>query len=150
MRVKFLDMQARANPLNGKWIESREELELVFGKLRHREPFGLKLHGENGLTLDICLANAFGSVQCTTPDNAYLLATKPGSAPFASTDNTSTHRLAFLADEASGLQSPEFLVGGTPTPIPTRYVLPYDLVREIAVYFLETGGCRPDVSWEQI
>jgi hypothetical protein len=150
MRVKFLDMQDDANPLNGKWIDNPEELETVFDKLWHREPFGFKLDGENGAMFDVCIANTFGSVQCTTSDDTYLSAVKPGSIPFVIADNSSPHTFAFLADEESGLESPEFLVARTATPIPTRYILPYDLVREIAVHFLRTGERSPDVWWEQI
>lgn len=150
MRVKFLDMQDNANPLNGTWIDNRQTLKTMLADLRHREPFGLKFVGEDGTTLDICLANSFGSLQLTTTNDAYLLAVKPGSAPFEDRDNLSPHTLAFLADEKSNLKSPEFLVGGTPTPIPTRYILPFDLVQEIAVHFLETGEAGQAVSWEQI
>jgi hypothetical protein len=63
MRLEFLDMQEKDNPLNGALIDSKEELVRILEQLRHRQPFGLKLKGENGFTLDICLAREFGSLQ---------------------------------------------------------------------------------------
>jgi hypothetical protein len=150
MRVRFLDMEDNTNPLNGTWIDDADTLKAILEGLRHREAFGLQLDAENGTMLDVCLAKSFGSVQLTTTDNVYLLAVKPGCAPFQNRDNVSPHTRAFVADEKSNLKSPEFLVGGTPTPIPTRYILPYELVKKIAVHFLETADRHPDVRWEKI
>jgi hypothetical protein len=152
MRVEFFDKQHEDNPLNGELIDSSRELETIFGQLRHKKPFGLQLKGENGFLLDICLAETYGAVQHTASDgdSAYLLAVAPGSSPISPTGELGLHSLAFRVDEENGVQSPEFLVGGTLTPIPRRYILPYDLVKKIAVHFLETGEREPDVSWEQI
>jgi hypothetical protein len=152
MRVKFLDKEQHDNPLNGKLIDSSQELERILEQLRHRKPFGLELGGEYGFSLDICLAETCGAVQHTASDgdSAYLLAVAPGNSPIPLTGELSSYSLAFRVDEENGVESPEFLVGGTPTPIPMRYILPYDLVKKIAVHFLETGEREPDVSWEQI
>lgn len=152
MRVKFLDKEQQDNPLNGELIDNCQELETILEQLRHKRPFGLELKGENGFSLDICLAETYGAVQHTASDgdSECLLAVAPGSSPIPVTDELSPHSLAFKVDEDNGVQSPEFLVGGTATPIPMRYILPYDLVKKIALHFLETGKREPDVWWEQI
>jgi len=141
MKLKFLDMQEEKNPLNGALIDSDDELVRIMDKLRDREPFGLQPKGENGFTLDICLSRECGSIQhsASSGDTPYLLAVTPGSPPISSAGEISHYASAFMADEVNGVEPLEFLVGGTPTPIPTRYCLPYELVRDIAVYFLKNG-----------
>jgi hypothetical protein len=152
MKLEFLDMQEKDNPLNGVLIDSEEEVVKILEQLRHRQPFGLKLKGENGFTLDICLARELGSLQysASSGDTPYLLAVAPGSLPIPSTGEVSPYAIACMADEQSGVKAPEFLVGGTPTPIPTRYCLPFELVKEIAVYFLKSGDRDSRVVWESI
>lgn len=152
MKLKFLDMQEEDNPLNGALIDSEEELVRILEQLRHRQPFGLKLNGENGFTLDICLARELGSLQhsANTGETPYLVAVAPGSPPIPSTGEVSPYALECMADEQSGVEPIEFLVGGTPTPIPTRYCLPYELVRDIAVCFLKSGERDSRVVWESI
>jgi hypothetical protein len=152
MEITFLDKEERANPLNGQRIHSSQELERNFDQLRYRAPFGLELVGENGFSLDICLAESYGSVQHTASDgdSAYFLAVAPGNPSNHTPGDVSPHTVADRADHENGVQSPEFLVGGTATPIPTRYILPYDLVKIIAVHFLETGEREPNVLWEEI
>ena len=44
----------------------------------------------------------------------------------------------------------EFLTANTATPVPSRYGLPFDLVKKVIAYFQETGSRSPEVAWEQI
>ena len=152
MKVEFMDMQDKSNPLNGTTIGSGQELASILDQLRHREPFGLELDGENGFSLTILLAETFGAVQyaATGSDPPYFLAVAPDSPPLPTSRKASPHFLAFKADEEKGVPSPEFLVGGTGTPMPTRYCLPYDLVKGIALYFLENGARNPNLVWESV
>ena len=152
MRVRFFDKEMDDNPLNGAVIGSGEELLAILDQLRHRKPFGLELASEHGFSLDICLAETYGAVQHIGSDggSSYLLAVAPGRSPIFVPPDLSPHAVAFNDDRQNGVESPEFLVGGTATPVPTRYILPYDLVRNIAVHFLETGERQSDVTWEQI
>jgi hypothetical protein len=152
MKVKFLYKEERDNPLNGQLIDSSQELERILDQLRYRVPFGLELAGEDGFSLDMCLAETFGAVQHTASDgdSPYLLAFAPGSPPINVPGDLSPHTVAGRDDDENGVESPEFLVGGTSTPIPTRYILPYDLVKRIAVHFLETGERKADVMWEEV
>jgi hypothetical protein len=93
MKLEFLDMQEENNPLNGALIDSDQELVRILDQLRLREPFGLKPEGENGFTLDICLAREFGSLQhsANTGDTPYLVAVAPGSPPIPSRGEVSPY-----------------------------------------------------------
>lgn len=44
----------------------------------------------------------------------------------------------------------EFLVGDTPTPIAARYILSFEELKTVALYFLETGGRSDRVSWREL
>ena len=44
----------------------------------------------------------------------------------------------------------EFLFGGTLTPIPSRNCIPFELLKQVAVEFLNTGNRSQVVSWEEI
>ena len=44
----------------------------------------------------------------------------------------------------------EFLINNTLTPIPGRYVLNFDEMKQIAVHFLETGDRSDAFAWEAI
>jgi hypothetical protein len=58
--------------------------------------------------------------------------------------------MAMIADGQQGKGYLQFLVGDTTTPVPMRYALPFSLVKEVAVYFLQSGERSPSVSWEEI
>jgi hypothetical protein len=58
--------------------------------------------------------------------------------------------MALGTDTESPGEYLEFLIGDTPTPVPRRYGLPFELVKEVAVYFRQTGQCSPAISWEEI
>ena len=151
MRVQFQDLQESSNPLNGVRIERAHELLAVLDELRLRVPFGLELSSENGCTLTILLAQDSGAVEyrSTNGDPPYFEAVSPGSST-AKPNEDSAYAAAVRADLEKGIKAPTFLVGGTPTPVPTRYVLPYDLVKEVALYFLKTGQRKPDLGWDEI
>src|SRR5258708_5891503 len=152
MRLQFQDMQDYDNPYNGTSIDTEQKLVGVLDEMRQREPFGLELVGEHNHTLTILLGKTTGAVQYapSNGDPPYFLAVVPGSRPIANSNGISPHNLAFRADREDGLQSPEFLVGGTATPMPTRYCLPFDLVKNAAVHFLQEGGRAPSLTWEEV
>jgi hypothetical protein len=47
-------------------------------------------------------------------------------------------------------ESVEFLAGNTPTPVPSRYILPFEKIKEIAREFRNTGTRSADLTWEEI
>jgi hypothetical protein len=68
VRIEFLDKQDDYNPLNGSTFVNAQDLARTLDELRFRRPFGLELIAENGFSLDICLAENFGSMQHTASD----------------------------------------------------------------------------------
>ena len=44
----------------------------------------------------------------------------------------------------------EFLTANTPTPVPARYILSVEELKEIALHFLETGERSDAFAWENI
>lgn len=130
MNVVFLDTEDQANSLNGTVIGDRQRLFQIFAGLHDRPPFICWLTGENGFRVDVGIG-PLGFVQYSRNDGEppYLVAVSPRIAPG---DYTA------------------FLCGSTPTEIPNRYCMPFELVREIAGHFLETGRTHPTFSWESI
>jgi len=135
MTLEFLDPQDASNPLNATKIESAEELAGTFERLRTRNAFVFQLAGNNDYKLTVGLAEDVGFVQygLSNGDPPYLLALPPA-----------------VESLDPGRPQVEFLCGNTPTPVPARYYLPHEMVKEIAIYFLETGKRSAGISWEDI
>jgi hypothetical protein len=128
--VRLFDQQDESNPLNGSVIADNEQLSRILDSLRTREPFFAELFGENGYNLMIGIGGTIGCVQYSRSDgnSAYLVAVAP--KPIAEKGYV------------------EFLIGNTPTPVSMRYILPFEKVKQIVNYFLETGARSAKVSWE--
>ena len=95
------------------------------------EPFFAELYGDNGYKLLIGIGGTIGCAQYSRADGdlEYLVAVAPNP----------------IAEK----RYVEFLICNTPTPISIRYILPFEKVKEIARYFLETGARSATVSWEE-
>jgi hypothetical protein len=132
MIVKYFDKQDRSNPLNASLIQDEAALLQTLDASQGRPPFFCELVGENGFKVLIGLGKSTGSVQHSSIDGKppYLMAVAEGMDPI----NECT----------------EYLIGNTPTPVPSRYCLPIETVREIALHFQRTGGRSTAVSWEEI
>jgi hypothetical protein len=124
-------MEDKNNPLNGETIDSCDKLLEIFSRLKSRPPFLCELQGSNGYNLIVGIGY-YGCVQ-HSPGNGDL----PYLVALARNPN----------DDDSFM---EFLCGGTPTPIARRFLLPFDVVEEIAVDFQKTGEPSALVSWEEI
>lgn len=132
MNAVFNDMQDYSSDLDGAVVRDRSELFAVLDSVQDREPFVCELEGDNGFKLMLGIGKEVGCVQ-HSPSNGdvpYLMALAPG-------DHEEEEYV-------------EFMMGNTPSPIPKRNVLPFETVKEIAAYFVETGERWPDVAWEEI
>ena len=132
MIVEFKDLQDKRNPLNGTKMATSAELSKLLDSLTARPRFFLELIGQNGYRLLVGVAKSMGCVQhsrndCELP---YLVAIDPKSA---------------MTGEVV-----EYLVNGELTLVHDRFCLPFETVKKIAAYFLETGERSPRVSWEAI
>jgi len=131
MNVTFIDTDDRANILNGTIISDSERLSHILQELRTREPFICELTGENVFMLDVGIGkDGFVQYSRSNGEPPYLVAVSPH------------------ADRSD--KYTEFFSGGTPTPIPNRNCMPFELVRQIARYFVATGLAHPDSAWEEV
>jgi hypothetical protein len=125
-------MQDHSSPLDGATVHDRKELFAQLDSVRDREPFGCELVGENGYKLTLGIGKNIGFVQHSPAD---------GNTPYL---------LAVAPEKVCDQESVEFLVGDTPTPIPQRFCLPFEMVQQIVGYFIDTGERSPVFSWEEI
>lgn len=130
MSAIFQDLQEDGNPLNGKSV-TEGEIERLFEALAYRDPFMFELRRPNGAVLTVGLAETCGSVQYTQ---------EPGLPPYWLAVNEAPHEDAYV----------DFLVGSTPTPVPSRYCLPLHEVRMIVHEFLASGSRAETIEWEQV
>jgi hypothetical protein len=152
MTVEFIDLEWDANPRNASKIGAREELLALLNELHSLDPFFFELRGENGYTLTIGLGENVSAVQFSASDGGSpcLMVVAPGSAERLPDGDTNPYSAAVEADVQAGIVAPEFMCGGTATPVPTRYCVPYEVMKIVAVHFMETGARNPDVVWEEI
>jgi len=129
MNVTFSDLEDRTNSLNGTVARDRERLLQILEGLRNRPPFARELTGDNGFLLDVGIGTL-------------------GHAQYCRSDGEPPYLLAVAPPPRRAGRSVELLVGGTPTPIASRYCMPFHWVSEIAGYFLETGRAHPAFMWE--
>jgi hypothetical protein len=130
MKAVFNDLQDYSSELDGATVHNRSELFRILDGARDRNPFGCELLGENDYKLTLGIGKHVGFVQHgrSDGDTPYLVAVSPSE---------------YEVDA-------EFLVGDTPSPIPRRFCLPFEIVKEIAAYFIESGERSPAVAWEEI
>lgn len=135
MKLRFFDRQHLSNSLNGSTICDVSQLENILDRLRIREAF-VELEGENGYKLTIGIADTIACVQHSRIDGElpYLVAVAP------------TNNISDDHDE----DYVEFLIGNTPTPIPTRNCISLELLKPIAIEFLTTGNRLETIRWEEI
>jgi hypothetical protein len=132
MKAVFNDMQDHSSPLDGATVHDRKELFALMDTAGDREPFGCELVGENGYKLTLGIGKDIGFVQHSPAD---------GDTPYL---------LAVAPEKCCQQEHVEFLVGDTPTPIPQRFCLPFEAVKGIAAYFIETGERSRAFSWEEV
>ena len=131
MTIIFFDREDSENDLNGTTIRNDEQLSKVLEGLRVRAPFVCELVGDSSFHLHV----GVGEV---------------GHAQYSRLDGEPPYLMAVAPHPNEREQYTEFLLGGTPTPISSRYCMPFELVRKIAEYFLETGRAHPGFTWEEV
>ena len=142
MTVQFFDFeQESANPYHGTSVHTGADLDKILEDARNSglKPFMVKLQGDNGFELGVGIGDpGFVQHEPSNGDGPCLIAVPPG----APTDDD----FNYADDDVRG-PVPEFLCGGTPSPIPWRFALPFELVKKIAIEFLETGERSKSVEW---
>jgi hypothetical protein len=133
MTAEFFDRQDERNPLNGCTVTTAAQLCRVMSvlDLATRTPFFAELIGVNGYKLLLGLGPNLGCVQFSAVD---------GSPPYLMAVNTTPYCVE---------RSLSFLIGGTPSPVPGRYLFPLHIISKIAERFVETGDRKDDIVWEE-
>ena len=130
MKTVFFDLENMDNPANGSDISEPEEIQVLFDKLRFGKPFICELESEDGYTLTLGLGSDTGCARYAYAD---------GVEPF------------WLAIGDGSIKGDHvFYQDGQPITMVDRYCLPYDMVKSVAMYFIETGKQCPDVRWETV
>jgi hypothetical protein len=130
MIVRYLSHQDKYDACNEKAIEQTEELSELLDRRRNQRPFVAELSGDNGFQIvfgvstDLCCAE----YHRIDGDPPYLMAVSP-------------HRHVKRGYV-------EFLAANTLTPIAARYIISFEELKEIALYFLKTGERSGSVSWQ--
>jgi hypothetical protein len=132
MNLEFFDRENERNPLNGSIISQRGHLRELLNQLQDRSPFFCELLGQNGQKILLGIGGPKGCVQHSNID---------GSPPYL---------MAVSENPEHQGEHVDFLIGGTSTPVPSRYCIPFKTVNEIATYFQMTGGRSPMVAWEEV
>ncbi len=129
MAARFFDRQDTRNRLNGARLERSSDLSRVLDAVAGRPPFFGELIGDNGFSL--------------------LFGIGPlGCAQFSATDGSGVPEMAVARGGSPDVEFVEFLTGGTATPVPSRYCMPFARVAKIAGEFIDTGRRARGVSWE--
>ena len=131
MQVEFFDLEDELSPFHGASLSAAAELARIIEASRAREPFFCELVGENGYKLTIGLGKDIGCVQYSpsSGDPPYLMA---------------------MARDANARGYVEFLAGGQPSEVPAYYCVPIEMVKQIALCFIETGRASDAVRWEEL
>ena len=132
MKVRYLNYQNELDPMNGAIITENAKLAKLLVDRRNEHPFLAELSGDNGFHIEFGIGGDVGCVQYSSVDGKgpYLMAVSPRPR------RKSGHV--------------EFLTANTPTPVPARNILSFDELRQIALYFLETGQRSNAFSWEPV
>jgi Immunity protein Imm1 len=132
MKVRYENQQDQRDLMNGNEIGTIGELAKLLDERRNSEPFLAELAGQNGYELMIGLGSGVACAQYSRSDGEppYLMAVAPQRRM----------KGRYVA----------FLMNNTPTEIPMRFILNFDEMKQIALYFLETGDRSGAFSWEEI
>jgi hypothetical protein len=130
MIVRYENEQDGLDPMNGMVIDSSAQLTKLLDSRRNEAPFFARLSSDNGFEIMAGIGGEVGCIQYSRSDGLppYLMA--------VSSHPTMKHGCV------------EFLTANTPTPIAARYIINFDEVKTIALYFLESGERSNVVSWQ--
>jgi hypothetical protein len=129
MSAYFYDRQESSNPDQGQLLSAPADFDAILARLGRRDPFFAELESDTGYTLLI----GIGSLGC---------------AQFSKTDGSGVPMMAVAPTASAHAEFVEFLTGGTATPVPARYCMPFQQVIDLAHHFILTGSRSPRVRWE--
>jgi hypothetical protein len=132
MKVLYKNQQDKSDPMNGAVITEGAKLVELLDSCRNDPPFFARFSGDNGFKIMVGIGRDVGCIQYSRSD---------GEPPYL---------VALSVDCPTNGKDVEFWTGGTATPIPARFILSSDELKQIALHFLETGERSDAVFWESI
>lgn len=132
MNVRYVNQQDERDPMNHATVADSEGLAELLDKRRKNIPFIAALSADNGFQLMIGIGSGVSFAQ------------------YSHTNGELPYLVAIPAQPRVKGKYVDFLMNNTPTPIPGRYILSFDEMKQIALYFRETGERCAVFSWESI
>ena len=132
MGTCFYDRQDEQNELNGTALVM-EQIGSLLSSLHNRDPFFFELVRDDGTTLLVGYAGDCGCAQ------------------FSATDGSPPYWLAREPDRGEACEgNVEYLIGGTPTPVPNSNTLTRSMLVGAIEYFVSEGGRLPALLWDEV
>lgn len=131
MKTVYRNQQYDDDPSNGSIIGNDEELTGLLERDRSNIPLFIRLSCDNGFNLLLGVAHNLGCVQ------------------YSKSDGMPPDLLAVSARPPMKRGYVEFLTANTPTPVAARYIIPFDDLLQIALYFVHTGERSNNVLWQK-
>jgi hypothetical protein len=116
--------------MHGIVIAGSAQLAGLLEDARRKPSFIAELQADNGFEVSMGISEKYGWVQYSNLD---------GNPPYLN---------AISAQRPLKRGFIEFLDANTPTPIPARYIIRFDELKQILIHFLETGERSNAFSWE--
>jgi hypothetical protein len=131
MILRYLNHQDKYDALNGKPILQPEKLSELLHRRRNQRPHVAELSADNGLQI------------------VFAISTDLCCAEYRRIDGVPPYLMAISPHRSMKRGCVEFFAGNTPTPIAARYIINFEELKEIALYFLQTGEKSSAVSWQE-
>ncbi len=132
MNVRYVNQQDEHDPMNHATLADSERLAELLDKRRKNAPFIGTLSADNGFQLMIGIGSGVSFAQ------------------YSRTNRELPYLVAIPTQSRVKSRYVDFLMNNTPTPIPGRYIVTFDEMEQIALYFLETGERCTVFSWKSI
>lgn len=132
MNVTYENGQDERDPLDGCLIGSSGELGSLLEDARTKPPFFARFTCDNGFEL---LVGIGADVGCVQSSRSY---------------GESSNLMAVSRNPSMKRGYVEFLTGNTPTPVAARYIISFDELKEVILYFLQTGERSDAVVWQKL
>lgn len=132
MKVTYNNEQDELDPLDGRVIGSSSELTDLLKNARTKPPFFARLSCDNGFEL---LVGVGANVGCVQHSRSY------GESPNLMAVSTHPQMTRGYIN---------FFTANTPTPVAARYIISFDELREVVLYFVQTGERSDAVVWQRL
>lgn len=132
MKVTYENDQDELDPFDRCVIRSAGELSDLLEDRRTKPPFIARFSSDNGFELLVGIGANVAFVQ------------------HSRSSGRSTNLMAVSRHPTMKRGYIEFLTANTPTPVAARYIISFGELKEVALYFLQTGERSDVVVWQEL